>query len=88
MLPNAREDKRLPMKRVAIPFVVHRHKVHHHHVHGMRIEATDAHLKGWKHPTTGFGHNHFGALLMEFVPQLFRFQCDDSMHKRRMITTL
>lgn len=76
--------KKLPVKRVAIAFIVDRHKVHHHHVHGLRIQAADAHLEGREHATTRFGDDHFGALLVELVPQLLRFEDDDGLGERRM----
>lgn len=72
------------MKRVPVAFVVHRHKVHHHHVHGLRVQAADAHLERGEHATSGFRDNHLGALLVELVPQLFGFQHNDGVHQRRM----
>lgn len=70
---------KLPVKRVAIAFVVDRHKVHHHHVHRLRIEATDAHLKRGEHAAPRLRDNHLGSLFVELVPQLLRFQNDDGL---------
>ena len=41
------------VERVAVAFVVDRHKVHHHHVVGEKVKAEESHLEGGEHPSVG-----------------------------------
>jgi hypothetical protein len=70
------------MKRVAIPLIIHRHKVHHHHVHSAQVQTQHSHLECGKHPPSRLRHNHFGALFMELVPQLFSLQINGGRRQR------
>lgn len=62
------------MEGVAIPLVVHRHKVHHADVGGVWVEASDPHLEGGEHPAARLGDDHLGALGMELIPERLRLQ--------------
>lgn len=73
------------MERIAVAFVIDWNKIHHHDVHGGGIQIANANLKRRKHASPGFCDDHLSALLMEFIPQWFRFQHNICMHQSRMI---
>lgn len=76
-----------PMKRISIPLVIHRHEIHHHNVHGLRIQTADAHLECREHASSSFGHNHFGALLVKFIPQLLGLKNGGCLHQSWMVNS-
>lgn len=73
------------MKRITISLIVDGYKIHHHNVHCLWIQSSDPHLKRRKHSASRFRYNHFGALLVEFIPQRFRFERNGRVHKCWMI---
>lgn len=75
----------VPVKRVTISFIINGHKVHHHNVQRLCVQAADAHLKGGKHATARLRDDHLGALLVEFVPQRLRFERCVCLRDGRMV---
>lgn len=74
-----------PMKWIAVAFIINGNKIHHRHIHCLRIQIANTNLKCWKHASSGLCDNHFGSLLMKFIPQWFCFQYDIGVHKCWMI---